>query len=137
MNCLFCEIILGNIPSTTVYENEYLKVIMDINPSVDGHLLIITKAHFENYQDLDKELLFEINKASEICYQALEKELGAKGMSLVTNVGLAQDIKHTHYHIIPTYEDIRGIEFNENGNSSSVKEIANKIINGISLKGDI
>ena len=131
MNCLFCEIILENIPSTTVYENEYLKVIMDINPSVDGHLLIITKAHFENYQDLDKELLFEINKASEICYQALEKELGAKGMSLVTNVGLAQDIKHTHYHIIPTYEDIRGIEFNTCGNKKGIKEIATLIASEI------
>ena len=43
MDCIFCKIINNEIPSYTIYEDELVKVILDINPSVDGHALIIPK----------------------------------------------------------------------------------------------
>lgn len=43
MDCLFCKITSGEIPSKTIYENEHVKAIMDINPTSNGHILIIPK----------------------------------------------------------------------------------------------
>ena len=44
-DCLFCKIIEGEIPSKTIYEDEIVKVMMDINPISDGHLLVLPKKH--------------------------------------------------------------------------------------------
>ena len=65
MDCIFCKIINNEIPSYTIYEDELVKVILDINPSVDGHALIIPKKHFDDYMSLDSKTashIFEIAK---------------------------------------------------------------------------
>ena len=62
MNCVFCNIVEGKIPSNTVYEDEIVKVMMDINPVSNGHLLIIPKKHFTNLTDIDEETLMHIQK---------------------------------------------------------------------------
>ena len=56
-DCIFCKIIKGEIPSRTVYEDEIIKVIMNINPNTDGHLLIIPKKHYENLFDIDQSII--------------------------------------------------------------------------------
>ena len=50
-DCIFCKIVKGEIPSKTIYENEEIKVMMDINPETNGHLLLIPKKHYENIFD--------------------------------------------------------------------------------------
>ena len=47
-DCLFCKIIKGEIPSNTVYEDEKVKVFLDISPVNEGHLLIVPKKHYQN-----------------------------------------------------------------------------------------
>ena len=47
-DCLFCKIIQGEIPSRTVYEDDLIKVIMNINPNTNGHLFIIPKEHYKH-----------------------------------------------------------------------------------------
>jgi histidine triad (HIT) family protein len=64
MNCIFCRIINNEIPSYTIYENDYVKVILDIDPSSNGHLLIITKKHFENLSDISEEYLYQVMLSS-------------------------------------------------------------------------
>ena len=53
MDCIFCKIIAGEIPSYTFYENDFVKVFLDINPVSEGHMMIVPKKHFENMIDID------------------------------------------------------------------------------------
>lgn len=52
-DCVFCKIIKGEIPCKKIYENEYTLAFLDINPSVKGHTLVISKKHFTNLLDID------------------------------------------------------------------------------------
>ena len=71
-DCIFCKIIKGEIPSRTVYEDEIIKVIMNINPNTDGHLLIIPKKHYENLFDIDQSI---INHSIDIIKEKLYPKL--------------------------------------------------------------
>ena len=61
MDCIFCKIIKGDIPSYTIYEDEIVKVILDINPVSNGHMLIIPKTHYVNLMDIDASVLSHRN----------------------------------------------------------------------------
>ena len=103
MDCIFCIIINGDIPSYTIYENEYVKCFLDINPLSNGHTLIIPKKHFKDAFDIDEKYLFEIHKASKIILNMLNEKLKPNGFQLVQNNGIVQEVKHYHLHIIPKY----------------------------------
>ena len=60
MDCLFCKIINNEIPSEIIYEDNLVKVFLDINPVSNGHALIIPKKHFVNIDDIDNETLMHI-----------------------------------------------------------------------------
>ena len=64
MDCIFCKIIKGDIPSYTIYEDDIVKVFLDVNPMSPGHMLIIPKKHFENLDDIDIDTLTHINAVS-------------------------------------------------------------------------
>ena len=75
-DCLFCKIIKGEIPSRTVYEDETIKVIMNINPATDGHLLVIPKEHMENLLDTKQEVIIHsIETIKETLYPMLKEKL--------------------------------------------------------------
>ena len=54
-NCIFCKIANGEIPSTTLYEDEDFRVILDLGPATRGHALLLPKNHFANLFELDDE----------------------------------------------------------------------------------
>ena len=56
-DCIFCKIIKNEIPSSTIYEDELIKVFLDVNPTANGHMLIIPKKHHTNILDMDNELI--------------------------------------------------------------------------------
>lgn len=102
--CVFCKIINGDIPSKKIYEDDKLIVIMDINPVVDGHLLVIPKNHVEDFTKLDKDLLLHIyDVAKELGLKEMNK-LNSKGLTLTVNYGDAQEVKHFHLHLLPDYQ---------------------------------
>ena len=103
--CLFCKIIKGEIPSYTIYEDEIVKVFLDINPSTNGDCLIIPKKHYTNINDIDLETLNHINKVSKDIYKLLQEKLECGGMTFVQNNDLGQEIKHYHLHATPRYPD--------------------------------
>lgn len=103
MNCIFCKIINEEIPSYTLYENDYVKCFLDVNPQCNGHTLIIPKKHFKDAFDIDEKYLNEINKASKIILNLLNDKLKPIGFRLVQNNGNLQEVKHYHLHIIPNY----------------------------------
>ena len=103
MDCVFCKIILGDIPSYKIYEDDDIFVFLDINPVQPGHTLIIPKKHTLDITTIDNDVLIKIiNKAKDIS-SLLADKLGADGFTLVQNNGIAQEVKHFHLHVIPKY----------------------------------
>ena len=103
MDCIFCKISKGDIPSYTIYENDYVRCFLDINPISNGHTLIIPKKHFLDVNDIDLDYLSEINKASKIVVKLINERLKPNGIKLLQNNGNLQEVKHYHLHIIPNY----------------------------------
>ncbi len=104
MDCLFCKIINGDVPSYTIYENDYVKCFLDINPISMGHTLIIPKKHFLDIEDIDNDYLLEIMKASKEIVSLIKTNLKPDGIKLVQNNGSLQEVKHFHLHVIPNYK---------------------------------
>lgn len=103
MDCIFCKIINGDIPSYTLYENDYVKCFLDVNPISNGHTLIVPKKHFKDAYDIDIKYISEIHKASKIILEMIDSKFKPSGYKLVQNNGNLQDVKHYHLHIIPSY----------------------------------
>ena len=105
-DCIFCKIANGEIPSSTVYEDENFRAILDLGPASDGHTIILPKNHFADLLDADAETRAEaINIAAKIG-SAMKKGLGCAGFNIVQNNGEAagQTVFHLHIHVIPRYE---------------------------------
>ncbi len=103
-DCLFCKIIREELPSSVVYEDELIKIIMNINPNTNGHLLILPKKHYLNFIDIDQEIIthsLEVTKNK--IYPLLKERLHCEGLTLAQNNELGQEIKHFHIHLIPRY----------------------------------
>lgn len=105
-DCLFCKIINNEIPSSTIYEDDLIKVFLDINPTTNGHMLIIPKKHHVNVMDIDENVVSHALKViKEKLYPMLKKNLGCDGLTIVQNNEYGQEVKHYHIHLIPRYQD--------------------------------
>lgn len=101
MDCIFCKIIKGEIPSIKVFENDKVVAFNDINPKAKVHVLIVPKKHIESVKHLevaDKELVGELVLA----VQGIAKEKNLQGYKLVINVGRegGQLVDHLHLHLL-------------------------------------
>jgi histidine triad (HIT) family protein len=114
-NCIFCKIANGEIPSTTLYEDEDFRVILDMGPATRGHALLLPKEHYANLFELDDELAAKVLPTAKKVAGKVKAALGADGYNLVQNNGecAGQTVFHFHLHMIPRYEnDHAGIEWN-------------------------
>jgi histidine triad (HIT) family protein len=103
MDCFFCKIVAGELPSKTIYEDEHVLAFHDINPVAPVHALVIPKKHIVNVLDLKEDDALVLSKI----HQAIQKvaaELGVdkSGFRVVTNTGEhgQQTVFHLHYHVI-------------------------------------
>ena len=111
-DCIFRKIINGELPSKTVYEDDLIKVIMNINPNTNGHLLVLPKEHYINIMDIPDEVVTHSLKViRETLFPLLKERLNCEGLTLAENNELGQEIKHFHIHLIPRYPD-DGADFN-------------------------
>ena len=103
MDCIFCKIVNGDIPSFKVYEDEHTLVFMDIAKDVDGHMVAIPKKHIKNILDCDLDtlnhLMATVKKVSNYCVD----ECGYDGVNLLnaSDESAGQSVPHFHIHIIP------------------------------------
>jgi histidine triad (HIT) family protein len=106
-DCIFCKIIAGDIPSTTVYEDDDFKAIMDISPAAKGHVIILTKKHCANLLELDDEIASKALIVARKIAKAQLEEFKCDGVNLLQNNGEAagQTIFHFHIHVIPRYNN--------------------------------
>ena len=103
MDCLFCKIITGDIPSYKIYEDDLVLAFLDINPDATGHTLIIPKEHREDYLEVEESLFNHILSVAKILHKRIEERLNCDGMTMLHNYGNAQVIKHYHFHLLPRY----------------------------------
>lgn len=129
MDCLFCKIIDGSIPSKTIYEDDIVKVFLDINPNTNGHMLIVPKKHVVTVDDIDEKLASHIIEIEKKMYSLLKEKLNVEGLTIVQNNDYGQDVKHYHVHLIPRYNnDCWKMNFRQD-NLSNTDEILNKLAN--------
>ena len=112
-NCIFCKIINGEIPSYTIFEDDLIKIFLDINPTSNGHCLVIPKKHFVDINDIDSEYLSHIFSVVKEMLPILESKLNYDGISLCQNNGFVQDVKHFHLHLIPKYKNSKKLSVEE------------------------
>ena len=108
MECIFCKIANKVFESKTLYEDDFLIAIMDINPKCIGHTLILTKEHYNDYTEVPTEVLAHINRIAKKLGDALMEKLEATGMTMLVNYGSAQEVKHYHMHLLPQDSKYKG-----------------------------
>lgn len=106
-NCIFCKIAAGEIPSTTIYEDEDFRVILDIEPASKGHALILPKEHYANLYELDDALAAKALVVAKKVITQMTEVLGCDGYNVLQNNGAAagQTVFHFHMHLIPRYKE--------------------------------
>lgn len=106
-NCIFCKIANGEIPSTTVYEDEDFRVILDLGPAAKGHALILPKSHYKDLCEADSDVAGKLFPLAGRIGKAMKTGLNASGFNVVQNNGscAGQTVFHLHVHIIPRYEN--------------------------------
>ncbi len=102
MDCIFCKIIAGDIPSAKVYEDELCFAFRDINPQAPTHILVVPKAHIASADEISAEN----SKYVAAIFEAIPKIAEAEGLSggyrVITNCGedACQTVKHLHFHVM-------------------------------------
>lgn len=129
-NCIFCKIIDDKIPSKTVYEDDLIKIIMNINPNTNGHLLVLPKTHVENLFDTSNDIItHSLDIVRNNIYPLLKEKLNCKGLTLAQNNEYGQEIKHYHLHLIPRYENDNADFTYDKDNLDTVENIFDKLNN--------
>lgn len=106
-DCIFCKIVAGEIPSTHVYEDAHTLAFMDISPLIEGHALVIPKAHHDSIAETPVEVLGRCLAVVKRVAQAQMDALGADGVNVHQANGAAagQVVPHIHFHVIPRFKD--------------------------------
>ncbi len=102
MDCLFCKIIEGSIPSKKVYEDEKCLAFYDIAPQAPVHILVIPKLHIPSVDGVTAENSEYVSHIFEVIPK-IAKEAGLfGGYRVISNCGddACQSVKHLHFHIV-------------------------------------
>ena len=102
MNCLFCKIIAGEIPSAKVYEDESVFAFRDIAPQAPTHILVVPKAHMDSCNAVTVENSAVVAHIFEVIPQIAKAEGLENGYRVVSNCGgdAGQTVQHLHFHIL-------------------------------------
>ncbi len=101
-DCIFCKLANGVIPTSLVYEDEFVSAFKDLNPQAPVHILVVPKKHYENVLDVkDGDCI--ITKIYEAINKIAEKEgFAESGFRVINNCGkdAGQTVMHMHFHVI-------------------------------------
>ena len=132
MDCIFCKIAAGEIPSVKVYEDDRVLAFMDINPISEGHLLIIPKAHAATIYEITEDDFLSVMSVTHKLAAAVKKALNPDGINLLQLNGRAanQVVPHLHVHIVPRWSG-DGLTISQwdivAGDMENIKAVAEKI----------
>lgn len=102
MDCLFCKIVNGEIPSNKVYEDETVFAFRDIEPQAPTHILIIPKQHIKSAAEIDESNSAVVAHIFEVAAKLAKQEGLTDGYRIVNNCGdlAGQSVKHLHFHLM-------------------------------------
>ena len=102
MDCLFCKIINGEIPSNKVYEDDQVFAFRDIEPQEPTHILIIPKQHIKSAAEIDESNSAVVAHIFEVAAKIAKQEGLDDGFRIVNNCGdiAGQTVKHLHFHLM-------------------------------------
>lgn len=102
MDCLFCKIIAGEIPSSKVYEDDKVFAFNDIDPQAPVHILIVPKEHIASADDINCENSSVIAHIFEVAAKIANEKGLSDGYRIVNNCGdsAGQTVKHIHFHLM-------------------------------------
>ncbi len=102
MDCLFCKIIAGEIPSSKVYEDEWVYAFRDINPQTPTHVLVVPREHICCADAVSTENSLFVAKIFEAIPKIAKSEGLTNGYRVITNCGedACQTVKHLHFHVM-------------------------------------
>ena len=105
-NCIFCKLANGDIPTNSVYEDEYLRAIMDASPANKGHIIILPKSHASNIFELEDKYVEKAFVLAKKIAVALKKHSNCDGVNILQNneEAAGQTVFHCHVHVIPRYK---------------------------------
>ena len=100
-DCLFCNIVAGEIPSNKVYEDDLCYAFYDIDPQAPVHFLVIPKEHIQSVSAVNEENCAVVGHIFQVIAQ-LAKELGLDSYRVVSNIGeqAGQSVLHLHFHVL-------------------------------------
>ncbi|MFA5880245.1 MAG: histidine triad nucleotide-binding protein [Candidatus Margulisiibacteriota bacterium] len=103
MNCIFCDIINNKIPSSKIYEDDFLIAFEDTNPQAPVHILLVPKKHIDNILKFDAEDDKLVTQIFSAIKKIAEKfNLQENGLRIIVNTGVAagQTVDHVHLHLL-------------------------------------
>jgi len=106
MDCIFCGIVEGELPSRTVYESDDVLAFLDVNPLAEGHTLVVPKAHHERLTDMPESLAPRLMDGLYHVTEAVEAAVDAEATTIAFNNGEAagQEVPHVHGHVVPRWD---------------------------------
>ena len=110
-NTIFKKIIDGEIPCYKVYEDDRVLAFLDIHPLSPGHTLVIPKEPAETLDALSADSAAAVGRVLPVVARAIQRATGAVAYNVLQNNGRIahQEVLHVHFHIIPRFEDGRGL----------------------------
>ena len=111
-DCIFCQIVSGQIPSSKVYEDEEVLAFLDITQVTTGHTLVIPKKHYRNVLEMDAEAASSLFARVPKIAKQLQEKLGASGVNIINNneEAAGQTVFHTHVHLLPRFDATDGLK---------------------------
>lgn len=130
MDCIFCKIIDGTIPSKLIYEDNDFKAILDVAPATKGHVLVIPKEHAVTLTDLSDDKLSKLLVLAKKIIKAMKEVHGFTNYNIIQNNGpiAGQTVDHFHLHLIPRYSvEEMGLWCPHEDDPSVTEELATKV----------
>jgi len=105
-DCIFCQIVDGEIPSRTVFEDDTAMAFLDANPLAPGHTLVIPRDHHETLEAVPEETAAHVFGVLHRLNTSVQHAVDADGANVAFNDGEAagQEVPHVHGHIIPRFD---------------------------------
>ena len=104
-DCIFCKIVSGDIPASTVYEDDHFLAFLDISQVTPGHTLVIPKKHARNLLEMTPDETADLFNVVSTVTKKVESATQPQGMNIISNMEeiAGQSVFHTHVHILPRY----------------------------------
>jgi histidine triad (HIT) family protein len=143
INCRFCKILLGEVESQVVYQDQDVFVFLDKRPLFPGHCLVIPRSHYETLLELPQSMIAPMFRVVQVVGQALEEGMMAEGTFIAINNRVSQSISHLHVHVVPRrkHDGLKGFfwprhPYRDQDHLLKVQQLLRHAMEGILADGD-